>query len=194
MKKLLAVIAAAVTACTLSMSVFAADISTGEQSILDAISTADINGVALVDEYSAMATNYFMTEGVDVTDAQAADFIEDMNATIEFCETNGITALATLAVTGTNIDATALAAINFSEKTALLDSAEAMCADIGLTFTYKPVSKKAIVTDSEGAVVSEITGAVKQTGGYVYVAIVSAVLLGLVAVSVLTAKSKKLVG
>jgi hypothetical protein len=178
MKKILSLITAALTACTLSVGVFAADLSTNEQAIVSYLDGVTIGGVSLSDEYIVQAQNYFMQDGVDVTAAQKDALLADLADAVAYCNTNDIKGIATLTTEGTTIDASALKNLSTDQKAKLLEYSSTAAKDLGLTFTYYPVKKKAVITDASGAVVTEITHAIKNTGfsGYEYILMVSGVL------------------
>ena len=190
MKKLARFVAAAVAVCTVSASAISAAAYT-EDDVLNLIDTADINGVALDDSYYATTFNYFNT--VDIADEDATALYEDIEATIAFCEDKDITSVATLVVDGTNsVDAVDLTSLPMEDKEQLLSYASTMCDDIGLTFAYYPVAKKAVVTDN-GTTIVEISHAVKQTGSAAGVAGVCVALTGLMGACAVVAKKKNLV-
>lgn len=190
MKKFTAIAASIAAACTLSVSAFATGATYTETDVLNLIDTATINGVALDDSYYIATSNYFAT--VELTEDEATALYNDIVATIDFCEAKNITSIATLTVTGTEVDALDLTSLPMEDKEQLLSFASTMCDDIGLTFAYYPVSKKAVVADASGTIV-EITHAVKQTGSAAGVVGVSAALVGMMGACAVVAKKKNLV-
>lgn len=190
MKKLIAIAASLAAACTLSVSAFATEATYTEDDVLNLIQTADINGVALDESYYTATLNYFNTVELDTADTTA--LYNDILATIDFCEAKNITSIATLVVNGTEVDAIDLTTLPMEDKEELLSLANTMCEDIGLTFSYYPVSKKAVVTGETGTIV-EITHAVKQTGSAAGVVAVSAALVAAMGACAVVAKKKDLV-
>ncbi len=189
-KKLTAVLASAVAVCSLSAGAMSAAAYT-EDDVLNLIQTADINGTPLAEAYYTGTMNYFA--GVELDEAATTALYEDIEATIAFCESKDITSIANLAVTGTQVDAIDLTTLPMEDKEQLLAYASTMCDDIDLTFAYYPVSKKAVVTDANGATIVEITHAVKQTGSTAGVIGVSAALAAMMGACAVVAKKKKLV-
>lgn len=190
MKAILSIIAAAATACTLSVSAFAGDINTNEQQILDYLNSATINGASISESLINTVSNYFMGEGVEVSEADAKQFLNDADLVRAYCEAKGVKADESGFIT-----ADSLLVLNADEKAAMLQSASQLADDLGLTFAFSPVTKTGKVYDATGAVVGEITLTATQPtgfGGYEYILTASGVLLGLVAVSAVAAKKRNL--
>ena len=187
MKKLISMLAAATAVCTLSASVFAADINANEQAILNAVS-----GTGFSADIVTMVENYFLGDGVDVTADQAAAFDAAFADFADFCTANSID-LSVLTTDGNVVSAKALRGLSTEVKADLVEYATDICATVNTKFNYDPIKKIGWITDANGVVVASISKAIKQTGSYGAVAGVSAALLALVAVSVATAKRKGLV-
>lgn len=190
MKAILSVIAAAATACTLSVSAFAGDINASEKEILDYLKGVTINGAAISDTLINELDVYFMGEGVDVSAIEAKDFIADADNVRAYCEANGVKADDSGFIT-----ADSLVVLSAAAKADMLQSASQLAEDLGLTFDFSPVSKEGSVLDADGNVVGTIKLTTIQPtgfGGYEYILTASGVLLGLVAVSAVAAKKRKL--
>lgn len=190
MKKLAGVLATVAAVCSLSAGAIGAFAYT-EDDVLNLIKTTDINGTPLAEAYYTGTMNYFAS--VDLDEASTTALYNDIEETIAFCESKNITSIATLAVTGTEVDAIDLTSLPMEDKEQLLSYASRMCDDIDLTFAYYPVSKKAVVTDASGSTIVEITHAVKQTGSTAGVIGVSAALFATMGACAVVAKKKKLV-
>lgn len=74
-KKLITVVMSAIMLSTMSITVFAANLSNGEQSIISALKTAKVPA-----EYVTQAQNYFLLDGVDISDGQAAQINSQIDA------------------------------------------------------------------------------------------------------------------
>lgn len=190
MKTIFSVLAAAATACTLSVSAFAGSINDSEKAILDYLNGVEIDGAKISADYINKASNYFMSDAVEVSVEAAKEFVADAEEVKAYCIANGIGADENGAI---SIDS--LKGLSAEKKNEMLDGATALAEDLGLSLSYSPIAKEVKVYDAEGNVVDTITAStIGETGfgGYEYVLTASGVLLGLVAVSAVAAKKRKL--
>lgn len=190
MKKILAVLAAFVAAASLSVSAFAAEVDVNEQAIIDYLGSVTINGAPLADSLINEATSYFAEDGVSVTSTQLSAFLANVDEIVAICEANGVTAgedgvINIVDLKGTSADV----------KAEIIDNATELASNLGLTFIYSAVSKSASLYDANGNKVRIIRAdEIKDTGfgGFEGVVTATGVMLGLVAVSAVVAKKRKL--
>lgn len=154
MKKLLKVVAsiAACAAFTVTTTQAAGGIDANEQKVLDTLKAGVVvNGktVNLDASYITSAENYFMTDGVEMSDAQATNVMTQIEAAKKVIVDNKITDLATMPK-------------NFQDQ--IIGYADAAAKEMGLTLVADYSSKTITIKDKDGKVLMTAAKVIKNTG------------------------------
>jgi hypothetical protein len=182
MKKILACVASALLAVTVSMTAFAASgISANEQAVLDKLKapiTVGDKTLTLPAEYYNQAENYLKQDGVDVTDEQKAVINAQIDEAVATVKASGVTDLAKLPS---------------DVKSKLMTNAQTAAKELDLTLTFDNSNKTITVKDKSGNVVAKIENVIKTTGADTTVAVVTAAtLVALLAGCAVVARKSKL--
>lgn len=151
MKKLSAVLVAAILVVASAVTAFAAGINSSEQAVLDELnSTLTVNGgtFAIPEEYINQAENYFNT--VDMTEEESTEIIAQIQAGKDYIKSTGAASIEEMTI---------------AQKEKLLSYGEAAAAVMGLTLTYDRVSKVVTVTGANGEQV--VAGSPSVSGGQI---------------------------
>lgn len=122
MKKLSAIIVAALLVATASVSAFAAGINSAEQSVLDKLDSVSAYNTGAVDNYAELknqAENYFNT--IDMTEDQANKINSIIDEAIAFYKSTGVTRLEQM---------------TRAQKEKMVEFAQRAAAVVGVTISY----------------------------------------------------------
>ncbi|MGL5540816.1 MAG: hypothetical protein ACRDBX_04170 [Erysipelotrichaceae bacterium] len=180
MKKFFAVVASLSLCAMLSVTAFAAgSLNTFETAILDALkASVTVNGTT-VSVPSAQLNDvekYFMSEGVDVTDAQSQIVLAQIQKGKDYVIANGITDLTR---------------VNVTQGKALVAIAQPAADALNVRIVADYVNGTVTVYDASGNVISYMESPIKNTGlGFETTAMIGAMLLGVMGVATVLAKKK----
>lgn len=128
LKKLSAILATAIFSLSLIIPVKAASLSDNEQAIISALSQNSYSA-----GYTTQLTNYFLQDGVNVSESEANSVIANINNAISIA--NG---------------ATKVSQLTSSQKESLYSELTAACSTLNLKVTIDKNSDTIIITDSSG--------------------------------------------
>lgn len=154
MKKFLCLVASFALCATFAVTTTyaASSVNADEQKILDVLTagvTVDGKTVNLEAGDINAARNYFTTDGVDVTAAQATTVLAQIDAAKKVIVDNKITNLSTMDK-------------KFQDQ--IIGYAQVAAKELGLTIVADYTSKTIVVKDAKGSVIFSKEKAVKNTG------------------------------